>query len=48
MRQYKIIVTMPDGSRGQAVGNFLDGTAACIAYMDAFPEAMRVSALRLL
>jgi len=46
MRAFSICITMRDGSVGRHSGLYTDGCAAIIAALDAFPEAMRISACR--
>lgn len=47
MRKYLVRIVMSDGSRGEHHGLYTDGFMAIVAALTAFPEAMRVSALRL-
>jgi len=46
MKPFLICITMRDGSVGRHAGLYSDGCAAIIAALDAFPEAMRISACR--
>ncbi len=47
MKTYRIIITMPDGSQGRCLGLYSDGFTAVIDVMTTFPDARRISALRL-
>lgn len=46
MRRYLISITMPDGSRGEHSGLYTDGFAAVITTLENFPDAKRISAMR--
>lgn len=46
VRSYQITITMADGSQGVHFGLYEDGMAAVTFALDAFPEAVRISARR--
>jgi hypothetical protein len=46
MRRYLISITMPDGSRGEHSGLYADGFEAVITTLENFPDAKRISAMR--
>ncbi|QNK69218.1 hypothetical protein [Variovorax sp. PAMC26660] len=46
MKRYLISITMPDGSRGRHSGLYADGFDAVITALDNFPDAKRISAMR--
>jgi hypothetical protein len=45
-RRYQVVITMPDGSRGEHLGHYPDGSSAVMAAAEIFPQAKRISALR--
>ena len=47
MHVYEVTITMRDGSQGTHSGLYADGFDATIAAIEAFPEALRISARRL-
>ncbi|MGJ7605455.1 hypothetical protein ACSFA7_14045 [Variovorax sp. LT1R20] len=46
MRRYLISITMPDGSCGKHSGLYEDGFAAVMTTLEHFPDAKRISAMR--
>jgi len=48
MNKYLIRITMRDGSHGRHHGLYTDGFQAVITALDNFPDAMRISATRVL
>lgn len=46
MRNYRITITMPDGSRGRHHGLYSDGFAAIVMALDLFPDARCIAARR--
>lgn len=47
LRKFRVVIVMPDGSRGEHEGSYEDGFAAVIAAMETFPDARRISAKEL-
>lgn len=47
MRTYQIIVITPTGHHWEWTGIYPDGFAACMAGIEDYPEALRISARRL-
>jgi hypothetical protein len=47
MRTYRITIIMPSGQFCIFNGEYEDGFAACIEYIDGFPQAKSITARRL-
>lgn len=47
MRTYRITITMADGSQGVTSGLYADGFDAVLQTLENFPQAIRISAVRL-
>lgn len=47
VRSYQITITMSDGSQGRHHGLYADAFVAVTCALEAFPEAVRITARRL-